>query len=83
MIKWHEIYPGSYEGRVGDGSIILAHVWYDTPLFFGKHKATWRARTSFGGVGVRSYGGAFPTEGEAKAEIEDYLKRVAAAVLEK
>lgn len=82
MITWHEVYPGLSEGRVNDGTVILARVWYDTPLFFGKHKATWRCRTTFGGVDVRSYGAAFPTEEEAKAGIEDYLKRVAAAVLE-
>lgn len=79
MIVWHKIHEGSYEGRVGQ--VILARVWYDTPLFFGKHKATWRCRTAFPGVGYRGFGSSHATLEETQQSMEDYLNRVAKAVL--
>lgn len=75
MITWHTIYEGSYEGRVG--GVILAHVWYDTPLFFNKKSATWRCRTAFPGVGFRGYGAPYPTREAAQEAMEEFIKRVA------
>ena len=79
MIVWHKIHEGSYEGRVGQ--VILAQVWYDTPLFFGKDKATWRSRTAFPGVGYRGFGSNHATLEEAQQAMDKYVKQVAEAVL--
>lgn len=79
MITWHKIHSSLYEGRVGD--VILATAWYDTPLFFNTKSATWKCRTTFPGVGVRGFGGPYPTLEGAQQAMEDYLKRVAEAML--
>ncbi len=79
MLTWHKIHEGSYEGRVDN--IILARVWYDTPLFFGKDKATWRSRSAFPGVGYRGFGSSHATLEEAQAAMDDFVARVAKAVL--
>ena len=79
MITWHKVHEGSYEGRVGD--VTLAYVWYDAPLLFKKKSVTWVCRTAFPGVGYRGFGSAYPTLDEARRAIEDFIKRVAEAVL--
>lgn len=79
MIVWHRIHEFSYEGRVSN--VILATVWYDSPLFFNKKSATWRCLTSFHGVGVRGYGSAHPSRIEAKESIEKFINSVAEKVL--
>lgn len=80
MLTWHERFPGSYECRAG--RTVLGQAWYDTPLFFGKKNAKWKACTSFGGVNVRSFCDTYDTLEDAKAGMEAFLVKVANIVVD-
>lgn len=79
MLTWHQV---GFEHQLRVDNIILVNVWQNVPLInFRRKPAKWYARTTFSGVGYQRFGAEYDSLEEAKAAMEEYINRVAKAIL--
>lgn len=80
MVTWIEISEVYYEAAVGD--VVLAYVFEDAPLLFGKAKS-WVWRTNFKSseskpvTSYKRFGGSASSKEEAMEAVEEVISNLA------